>query len=296
MLGSVLSINTSKVQQSLISDRWLFYVACPISALFVVHVGNENSLIQLLRLPSYYSDLLVALLCSYAIGWYLKKVFVSGHLRFGWPTALRKWIIWQLVNGIVLPLLFIALVEIIYLTTCLDISLKDSSLIYLELPVAGAALSVINLVFILLYYREHYQSLLQLKAGQAETIINKVIPTIYKTSFLVYSGNTALNIPVAEIAYFVIYNKITFLVTQDGHKYMYSESLENVMATIDPHLFFQLSRQMIANRKAIEGFTITETRKLSITVVPEASHELFVAKARASQFIKWLQSTNTETA
>ena len=46
------------------ADKWLFRVVYPLMALSVIHVGNDNRVAELLRNPTYYTDLLVAALLT----------------------------------------------------------------------------------------------------------------------------------------------------------------------------------------------------------------------------------------
>ena len=61
-----------KTKTALISDSWMFFYVCPLLAILVVHIGNENSFAQLISIPSYYSDLVLAICCSYLLGLYVK--------------------------------------------------------------------------------------------------------------------------------------------------------------------------------------------------------------------------------
>ena len=41
-----------------IRDKWLFLFVYPILALLAVHFGNDNALLKLMGMPSYYTDIL----------------------------------------------------------------------------------------------------------------------------------------------------------------------------------------------------------------------------------------------
>ncbi|MEQ8242299.1 hypothetical protein, partial [Fulvivirga sp.] len=72
-----------------INDRWIFIFIYPLFVIFVCHVGNDNSLSHLLTVPSYYTDLLLAVVCTYGAGFYWKILFARLDAKFDWYTNLK---------------------------------------------------------------------------------------------------------------------------------------------------------------------------------------------------------------
>ncbi|MTI40482.1 LytTR family transcriptional regulator [Fulvivirga lutimaris] len=112
--------------------------------------------------------------------------------------------------------------------------------------------------------------------------------TRFTENFIVKSGNAVENILVDDVAYFIIQEKITFLVTTEGKKHIYDYSLEQIMEKISPWEFFQLNRQVIAKRKSIIKCKQTETRRLEITLNPSLPEPQFVAKTKSTKLLSWL--------
>ncbi|MEM6543100.1 MAG: hypothetical protein AAF634_18240, partial [Bacteroidota bacterium] len=67
-----------------IRDKWLFFFAYPVFALLAVHLGNDNRFLKLLAMPSYYTDILFALICIYGCGLFIKKVAFTINKKIGW--------------------------------------------------------------------------------------------------------------------------------------------------------------------------------------------------------------------
>jgi hypothetical protein len=265
-----------------VSDKWLNFIVYPAISFLVVHIGNENSLIELVQINSYYTDILLALTCTYSIGWYLKRIYRSTDKRFEWYKDLKIIITRNAFYGMLIPLLAAMIAELIYIIFVLNLPVGESAIFYLELPLAALFLLLLNIFYIFLYTRKN---LLKLK-----TVNNGLVTTTekHKEHVLVFRGTEAFNIAVSEIAFFIILNKTTFLVTKLNQKYLYNEPLQTIAENINPSEFFILNRQVLAAKKAIRSFEQTDTRKLIITLEPSLSEETFVSKARAAAFMKWM--------
>ena len=269
---------------SKINDRWLFYVVYPLLALALVHTGNENSLRQLLQIPSYYSDLLLAFTCVYTAGFYLRHMQRRAAERFGWDSTSGRRAAWTFLFCFLLPLCTGIGIEILYVVFLLNIPLSESPVFVLELPLAALVLAILNLLYFFLYYRAYTRQVL-LQKEDASTPGN-----VYPPHFLVYAGSQALQIPAEDVAYFMIREKNLFLVRFSGENFLMESSLEDLAKKADPAGFFQLNRQVIASRRSIQSWSPTDTRKLLVQLFPEPGTEVYVSKARAAVFSRWLKS------
>ncbi len=276
-------LKSFSLQQVKVNDKWIFLSVYPVMAILVVHIGNENPIHALFRMPSYYSDLLLAVFCTFGIGLYYRVLFRQMEKKFTWGDRIRKRIRFQLVFGIVLPIVVLLSVESVYLVYLLDIPLAASSILYLELPLVTIFCVVINLLYTLLYFRKYNMQL----ASQVEQIeLRRAINS--KENFVVHSGNKALNIPIEEIAHFSVREKSTFLITRDGKQFLHSSSLTELISELPSKNFFQLNRQVIASRNSVKFYEQTNTRKLKIILEPALDSEVFVSKMRSTDFVKWM--------
>lgn len=269
-----------------INDRWMFLGLYPLLALLVVYIGNDNSLAFLLRHPSHYSDLLLALICTYAIGGYLRYVHRRTHEEYLADEGQRaKLPIWILV-GVLLPVTFAIGAELIYLSLLPGIRMAETSVFYLELPLAVLFVLLINLIYYLLYTRRHHQLVLGADAGSKE---EERVPT-YRRDFLVHGALKSKVIELEEVAYFVILEKSTYLVNKAGRTFPYEASLEQVVEATDPTIFFQANRQLLVRRAGVVGYKRTDTRRLELELQPASAEAHFVPKTKAADFIKWLEA------
>lgn len=261
-------------------DKWLFYIIYPAISILIVHIGNDNTFSELISIPSYYSDLLISAVCTFIVGVYLhyyhrRSASSFEHLS---KSCLLNILIW----GIVAPLFFCMSAEILYLVFMLHIPISNSSVFYLELPVALMFLVLINLIYLLLTLKTTK------KQSENITIANHA----FRTHFLVFSGSRALQIPANKVAYFIILEKSTFLVTHDNERFLYDYALEDIFNSINKSEFYQLNRQMIAHRNGIKSFTNTSTRRLKVELQPATEIEIYVSKIKAKEFANWLRASS----
>lgn len=276
-------INHSTIDSEVaINDKWLNLIVYPIISFLVIHIGNENSFIELLQINSYYTDVLMSLTCTYGIGWYLKRIYRSTDRKFEWYKDLRIIITRNAFYGILIPLLLAMTAELVYIIFILNLPVQESAIFYLEMPLAALFLLLLNIFYIFLYTRKHLHTLKTINTGLTATAEK------YAEQLLVFRGAEAFSIAVSEIAFFIILNKATFLITKSNQKYLYNEPLQTIAEIINPNEFFILNRQVLAARKAVKKFEQTDTRKLVISLEPSFPGEVFVSKARAAAFIKWM--------
>jgi len=267
-----------------VNDKWIFIFVYPVLAILTVHVGNENSLEKLILIPSYYSDLLLAFLLSYGIGFYFRWFFIRLDQKFNWSTEMKKRVVNQILFGFFLPVIVLIGIEVVYLEFLLEIPLYESSVFYLELPLVAVFLIVINLIYMFLYFRKHHRTTTEFLKKQ--TVKNEF--SIAKSNIIVNTGQKSLNLGIDEVAYFIILEKSTFLVTTENKQFLYDHPLEQVEKEISSTDLFQLNRQIIAHRQSIISYERTDTRKLKIEMSPLPDEPVFVSKAKSTRFIKWV--------
>lgn len=265
-----MSATTEAKKQNTINDRWLFIFVYPVIALAVVHIGNDNSFGELLRNPTYYSDILLALGCTYLLGLYFNRLY-KNLPRERSPLQL-------ILKGFVLPVVVLMCIEMLYLII-IDIPLEESSMLYLELPVVAIFCILINLIYLLI------SKLIEQHLSQEGT-------KPYQEQFIVNKGSKQQVVPLEEVSYFYIEQKLTFLVTFQGKHYHFDCALKDVMPLLSPKSFFQLNRQVIAHRNSIVQYEKTETRRLRVALQPTFSEPIFIAKSNAVRFDQWMKKEN----
>lgn len=112
-----------------------------------------------------------------------------------------------------------------------------------------------------------------------------------KNRCLVKKGNTFEFIHVADIALAYSEDSITFLVTFDGRRHIYSRTIEQLIIELDASSFFQINRaQVIAidNILQVEPY-LGQRLKLKMRTYGDKV-EMLVSRQRAAEFKDWLDS------
>lgn len=111
---------------------------------------------------------------------------------------------------------------------------------------------------------------------------------VYKSRFLVKSGETFTPVAISEIAYFVYEDKITFLYTNTGKRFMLDYSLDELEKMLDLKLFFRLNRQYLSSFSAVKSVHSYFNSKLKVHLLPHAADDIIVSKEKAASLKAWL--------
>lgn len=115
---------------------------------------------------------------------------------------------------------------------------------------------------------------------------------VYKKRFVVKYGEHIKTINTEDIAYFYTEDKVNFLTSFDGRRYIIDFNLDSLESMLDPKLFFRINRQFIISINAIdEMFAYTKSRVL-VKLKPSCKHETIVSTERSSEFKTWLGDGN----
>lgn len=131
-------------------------------------------------------------------------------------------------------------------------------------------------------------------AGHAIPNIKEILASIstkqpvFRSNFLVEWRDRLISVSAEEIAYFLLENKLTFLVTFDKKRYMINTKLENIEQEVDPVNFFRINRQMIVTRKSIRDIHIYFGKRLKLYLEPAEEREILVSRERVLDFRSWL--------
>lgn len=109
----------------------------------------------------------------------------------------------------------------------------------------------------------------------------------YKKRFMITVGTKIRSIEVEEIAYFYSEDKLTFMVTKDGHNLPIDFSLEKLATLLDPKDFFRISRQFLVCYSAIQAAHTHFKGKLKLEILPRPRQDAFVSGDRMTDFKEW---------
>ncbi len=110
----------------------------------------------------------------------------------------------------------------------------------------------------------------------------------FKTRFIARLGDQIKHLTVEEIAWFYAEDNVVFLVTRSNNRYIIDYTLDQVGLNLDPSKFFRLNRSYIADIKSIGKVSRYFNGRLLIELSPAAPEQVFVSRAKAQEFIEWL--------
>jgi DNA-binding LytR/AlgR family response regulator len=111
----------------------------------------------------------------------------------------------------------------------------------------------------------------------------------YKTRFLVRSGEQLLPLPANQIAWFQSRHETTTLAATDGRRFVVEYTLEQLETLLDPHHFFRLNRQFIAQLPAVQRLHPHFNGKLLLELHPAPTDEVLVSREKAAAVKSWLE-------
>ena len=109
----------------------------------------------------------------------------------------------------------------------------------------------------------------------------------YKRCFLLPERDKLIPLPTSDIAYAYIDTKMVKLVSMSGKAYYMSQTLDELLAQLDPQMFFRANRQFIISRDAVKDVSIWFGNKLAINLTMETPEKIIISKARVAEFKHW---------
>jgi DNA-binding LytR/AlgR family response regulator len=110
----------------------------------------------------------------------------------------------------------------------------------------------------------------------------------YKSRFLVKSGSVMKSVSVEEIAYFYSEDKLVFLKTRAGLRFIISETLDELESILNPSDFFRINRQYILNFEVIQKVHPHFNGRLIIDFMPAPDEDIYISNRRATPFKEWM--------
>ena len=110
----------------------------------------------------------------------------------------------------------------------------------------------------------------------------------FKSRFLVRYGENIQSIPIEDISFFFSVEKITFLQTHDGKKYVLESTLEQTEAQVNPTDFFRLNRKYLCSTSAIDGIFSFSNSRLKVTLKNSTDQDILISREKVGDFKEWL--------
>ena len=91
----------------------------------------------------------------------------------------------------------------------------------------------------------------------------------YRNRLLVSFRDQYISLTIDQIAYFYSQNKVTYLTTHKGEKYITDFTLERLEEELNPNIFFRASRQLIISEKCINKILNHFSGKIKLELTPK---------------------------
>jgi DNA-binding LytR/AlgR family response regulator len=110
----------------------------------------------------------------------------------------------------------------------------------------------------------------------------------YKSRFMVRFGEKIQSVPAEDIAFFFSEERVTFLQTKEGKKYVLDATLEQVEAQVNPADFFRLNRKYLSHVDAIEEVLTYSNSRLKVKLRGCSDSDILVSREKVAEFKDWL--------
>lgn len=110
----------------------------------------------------------------------------------------------------------------------------------------------------------------------------------YKARFLVRFGEKIQSVPIEEVGFFMSEERVTFLQTLGGRKYVLDSTLEQLESQVNPKDFFRLNRKYIASFHAIEEVLTYSNSRLKVALKGCPDSDILVSREKVGELKEWL--------
>jgi len=111
-----------------------------------------------------------------------------------------------------------------------------------------------------------------------------------RSRIVVKKGVEFVSIPLEEAAYFFTDQKVSFLVTKEGRKYLVNKTLKELEEELDPKKFYRANRKYIIHISSIKSYRSTEKVKILVELTLPVPEEILVSQESAIDFRKWISN------
>lgn len=112
--------------------------------------------------------------------------------------------------------------------------------------------------------------------------------TTFKSRFLVRFGEKIQSISTEEVAFFFSTERVTFIQTKEGKKFVLDQTLEQIENQIDPNLFFRLNRKYLCSFPSISDIFTYSNSRLKVKLSECSDEDIIVSREKTADFKTWL--------
>jgi DNA-binding LytR/AlgR family response regulator len=131
------------------------------------------------------------------------------------------------------------------------------------------------------HFLNHYDNLREYLSGKDGS---------RKTRIVVKKGIEFQSIQLEDVAYFFTEQKICFLITREGKKFLVDKNLKELEDELDPQKFYRANRKFIININYIRSYRSYDKIKIQVELTVPVSEEIIVSQESAVDFRKWINT------
>ncbi len=123
-----------------------------------------------------------------------------------------------------------------------------------------------------------------------QQFVNDILATnkSLKRRFLVHQGKGFVSIDVIEISYIRSENKLTYLVLDDGKRYVVDYTLDKIFEMLVPLEFYKINRNYIVSCKSIIKMHPYLNNRMLLVLNPATQDDVLVSRSYLPDFRKWV--------
>lgn len=110
----------------------------------------------------------------------------------------------------------------------------------------------------------------------------------FKTRFLVRFGEKIQSISLEEVGFFFSEERVTFLQTKEGKKYVLDSTLEQVESQVDPAVFFRINRKYLCRVEAVDEVLTYSNSRLKVKLKNCSDTDILISREKVGEFKEWL--------
>jgi two-component system, LytTR family, response regulator LytT len=110
----------------------------------------------------------------------------------------------------------------------------------------------------------------------------------YRDRFLVKQGQKFITVETNDIAYFFTEDRVNFIKTRSGQRFIVDYTLDELEQTLDIRQFFRANRQFIVHAKSVDSVHPFFNSKLKVLLKPTTEEEVLISREKASEFKQWM--------
>lgn len=110
----------------------------------------------------------------------------------------------------------------------------------------------------------------------------------YKNRFLVKFGEKIQAVETEEVAFFFSAEKVTFLQSHSGKKFVLDYTLDHLEGLLDPRKFFRINRKYISSFSAIKEIHTFSGSRLKLRLHQWEDNDIFISRDKTGAFKEWL--------